>query len=223
MVWGIATKLALCKHVIEERDGENVCKNCGQVLGYVEVTGVKEWETHNAVFYKTDSYFLISKLAKNLYLPFYAVQTIVKITTELRKRKITKKEAILYAAVYACRVHNIPRLLEDIYYELEKASGRKIRSSEKSLLKLLNKISKKIENSDIYINPPNKDYYLQAYLAKIQDTVVQNTDEKYFELMRVRSLRLIESLKSDPSTAAKEAILKSTSRVIESKVRGVLA
>lgn len=223
MVWGIATKLALCKHVVEERDGENVCKNCGQVLGYVEITGIEEWETHNAIFNKTDSYFLISKLAKNLYLPFYATQTIVKIASDLRKRKITKKEAILYATVYACRVHNIPRLLEDIFYELEKASGRKIRTSEKSLLKLLNKIAKKIENSSIYINPPNKDYYLQAYLAKIQDIVIQNTDERYFEIMRMRSLKLIESLKSDPSTAAKEAILMSTSRVIESKVRGVLA
>ncbi len=220
---GNTINLAICRHMVEEIDGENVCKSCGQVLGYVEVCGIKDWENHNALFYKTDSYHLISKLSKNLYLPFYAVQTIVKVTTELRKRRITKKEAILYATVYACRIHNIPRLLEDIFYQLENASGKKNRTSEKSLLKLLNKIAKKVENSSICINPPNKDYYLQAYLAKIQSTVIQNTDEKYFELMRARSLRLIESLKSDPSTAAKEAILMSTSRVIESKVRSVLA
>lgn len=220
---GNTINVTICKHMIEEIDGENVCKSCGQVLGYVEVSGIKDWENHNAIFNKTDAYYLISKLAKNLYLPFYAVQTMVRVTSALRKRKVTKKEAILYATVYACRVHNIPRLLEDIFYELENASGRKNRTSEKSLLRLLNKIAKKIENSDIYINPPSRDYYLQAYLAKIQDIVIKNTDEKYFELMRIRSLKLIENLKSDPSTAAKEAILRSTSRVIESKVRGVLA
>lgn len=221
MATGRSVNLAVCRHIVEEIEGENVCKMCGQVLGYVEVAGVNDWETHNLLFSKTDAYFLISKLAKNLYLPFYAVQTMVRVTSEVRKKKITKKEAILYATVYACRIHNIPRLLEDIFYELENASGRKNRTSEKSLLKLLNRIAKKIENSDIYIHPPTKDYYLQAYLAKIQKIVVQTTDERYFEMMRVRSLKLIESLKTDPSTAAKEAILKSTSRVMESKVKEV--
>jgi hypothetical protein len=32
--------------MIEEIEGENVCKSCGQVLGYVEVSGIKDWENH---------------------------------------------------------------------------------------------------------------------------------------------------------------------------------
>ena len=213
-----------CKHSLTEIDGESVCIDCGQVFGYAQVESINDWTNHGVRLYQnTDAYPLISKMAKNLFLPSYSIQTILNVSSKLRKMKITKKQSILFATVYACRIHNIPRLLEDIFYEIERASGRKIRYSEKSLLKLLNKISKKIHDSELCINPPNKDYYLQAYLAKIQKVVIKETDESYFELMRVRSLKHIQELRIDPSTAAKEAILHSTTSIMRSRVRSVLS
>ncbi|MFB5629929.1 MAG: hypothetical protein ACE5RR_08350, partial [Nitrosarchaeum sp.] len=124
---------------------------------------------------------------------------------------------------YSCRIHNIPRLLEDIFYELEKSSGKKIRYSENSLLKLLNKISSKVTDSELFISPPNKEYYLQAYLAKIQVILSNDVDEQYFEIIRVRALKQIKKMHSDPSTAAKDAILQNTSRILRTKLREVLA
>ena len=212
-----------CSHKITEIEGEQVCKNCGMVVGYSETESGSDWKSHNpGLFGMADLYYLVSKVAKNLHLPSYAIQTIIQTSSKLRKMKITKKQAILFAIVYSCRIHNIPRLLEDIFYELEKSSGKKIRYSENSLLKLLNKISSKVTDSDLVISPPNKEYYLQAYLAKIQETLSKDVDEQYFEIIRVRALKQIKEMHSDPSTAAKEAILQNTSRILRTKLRDVL-
>jgi hypothetical protein len=75
----------------------------------------------------------------------------------------------------------------------------------------------------LFISPPNKEYYLQAYLAKIQEVLSNDVDEQYFEIIRVRALKQIKEIHSDPSTAAKDAILQNTSRILRTKLREVLA
>lgn len=133
-----------CKHKITEVEGEQVCKDCGRVLGYDEVASVSDKNSHNIGMFGFSEYYVVaSKMAKNLNLPQFAIQTIIRTSIKLRKKNISKKHAMLFATIYACRIHEIPRLLEDIFLELENSSGKKIRRSEKSLLRSLNKISKK--------------------------------------------------------------------------------
>lgn len=212
-----------CKHVVMEIEGEQVCRKCAMVIGYSETESVSDWTSHSiGSFAASNLYAIISKLGKNLHLPSYALQTIVQVSSRISKMQVSKKQAILFATVYSCRAHNIPRLLEDICIELENATGGNIRHSEKSLLHLLNRISKRVEGAGLIISPPNKDYYLQAYLAKIQHMVRKEVDQRYFEILRMRSLRTITHLSGDPSVAAKNAILENTSRILRTKVKAIL-
>lgn len=207
-----------------EIEGEQVCKECGKVLGYNEVASINDKDSHNiGMFGLSECYSSASVLAKNLNLPQFAIQTIVQTATKLRKKNISKKHSLLFATVYACRIHEIPRLLEDIFLQLENTSGKKIRRSERDLLRLLNRISKHIEHDEFVISPPNKYYYHQAYLAKIQSLIVKEAGIEYFETIRTRSHRMLGSMKSDPSSAAKAAILESTTSILCSKVREVIA
>jgi len=213
-----------CKHNITEVEGEQVCNDCGRVLGYNEVASVKDKDTHSiGMFGLSEHYAIASKLAKNLNLPQFAIQTIVQTSIKLCKKNISKKHAVLFATIYACRIHEIPRLLEDIFLELENSSGKKIRRSEKSLLRSLHKISKKIDEEQFSITSLNKYHYHQAYLAKIQHVITKEAGNEYFEIIRTRSHRMLQSIHMDPSSSAKEAIVNSTTSIIRSKIREVLA
>jgi transcription initiation factor TFIIIB Brf1 subunit/transcription initiation factor TFIIB len=219
----VSTVTITCHHSPTEIDGEHVCIGCGQVLGYLEVQSINSWQTHDVGnFNKNGMSWIILKLADNLNLPQYAAQTIMRISLKLVKLGITKKKAIFFATMYACRIHKIPRLLSEIFHELEKSSGKTTQKSEQSLFKMLNRIAKKTD-IHISIQPPDKEYYLQAYLAKIQNIVVKETNSKYFELIRTRSVRNLSMTKADPSTAARKAILACTSSILQSKVKQVLA
>jgi len=216
--------ITTCKHNITEIEGEQVCKDCGRVLGYSEVPSIKDKDTHNiGMFGLSEYYAMASKLANNLHLPQFAIQTIVRTLVKLRKKNISKRDAVLFATIYACRVHEIPRLLEDIFQELENSSGKKIRRSEKSLLRLLNKISKKIDEEQFSITPLNKYHYHQAYLAKIQRVIIKEAGIEYFETIRTRSYRMLQNIHTDPSSSAKKAILDSITNIIKSRIREVLA
>lgn len=216
--------ITTCKHCITEVEGEQVCKDCGMVLGYSQVASIADNTNHSVgMFGLSEYYVLSSKLAKNLTLPQFAIQTIIKTSIKLRKKNISKKHSVLFATIYACRVHEIPRLLEDIFLELENSSGKRIRRSEKSLLRSLNKISKNINDEKFSIAPPDKYYYHQAYLAKIQNIVTKEAGTEYFEAIRTRSHRILRDIDSDPSSSAKEAILTSTTSIMRTKVREVFA
>lgn len=213
-----------CKHNITEVEGEQVCKDCGHVLGYNEVASVNDKDNHNIGMFGFSEYYAIaSKLAKNLNLPQFAIQTIIQTSIKLRKKNISKKHAMLFATIYACRIHEIPRLLEDIFLELENSSGKKMRRSEKSLLRSLNKISKKIDEEKFSISPLNKYHYHQAYLAKIQNVIICEAGSEYFESIRTRSHKILRSINTDASSSAKEAILNSTTSIMKPKVREILA
>ncbi|MGQ0772003.1 MAG: hypothetical protein ACT4NT_04450 [Nitrososphaerota archaeon] len=210
-------------HCPTEIDGENVCVQCGTVLGYSEVESVNSWQSHNVRFVNTAGMnWLVLRLSNKLNLPIYAAQTILQVSVKLNKIGITKKKAIFFAAVHACRVHKIPRLLTDIFYELEKSTGKTTHQTENSLLKLLNRIAKKIPNHDVSISPPDKEYYLQAYLAKIQKTIVKETSTKYFDLVRSRSIKTLSRERSDPSAAARKAILSCTSTILQAKIKQLI-
>jgi transcription initiation factor TFIIIB Brf1 subunit/transcription initiation factor TFIIB len=212
-----------CTHFPTEIEGENVCRECGAVLGYSEVQSVNSWQTHDISFFNNNNMnWLIFRVANNLSLPSYATQTIIHTSIKLNKAGITKKKAIFFATVYACRVHKIPRLLADIFYELEKSAGTINIKTEFALLKSLNKIAKKLTRHDVSIFAPNKEYYLQAYLAKIQDVIVRETDQKYFDLVRTRSIKNLYLEKTDPSTAAKNAILSCTTKILQAKIKPLM-
>ncbi|MGI0011541.1 MAG: hypothetical protein ACREAE_09090, partial [Nitrosopumilaceae archaeon] len=212
-----------CVHVPTDIEGETSCIRCGMVLGRVEVPSDTDWSSHEVALIGANKITITAlKVAKNLNLPNYAIQTSIQVSTKLLKEGITKKQAVLFGVVYACRVHKIPRLLADIFYELEKTTGKPVRSSERSLLRVLNKIAKKVNLTSIGISSPDKHYYLQAYLAKIQDLVVKETDSDYFEMVRARSMRIIDSIKKDPSTSARQAILSSISRTFQPKIKEIL-
>jgi len=220
----VSTVTIICLHSPTDVDGEHVCIDCGEVLGYSEVQSVNSWQTHDVGnFNKNAMSWTILKLANNLNLPQYATQTIMRISLKLVKRGITKKKAIFFATTHACRIHKIPRLLSEIFCELEKSTGKTTQKSEQSLFKMLNRITKKIDSTYLSIQPPDKEYYLQAYLAKIQDVIIKETNSKYFELIRTRSVRNLSMAKSDPSTAARKAILSCTSSILQSKVKQILA
>lgn len=213
-----------CIHVPTDIDGETACIQCGIVLGRVEVPSDTDWSSHEIALIGTNKITITAlKVAKNLNLPNYATQTIIRVSTKLLKEGITKKQAILFGVVYACRVHKIPRLLADIFYELDKTTGKPIRRSEKSLLRVLNRITKKKTNmTGFSISSPDKYYYLQAYLAKIQNLIIQETDADYFEMVRSHSVRMINAIRKDPCTSARDAILSCTSRTFQSKIKEIL-
>ncbi len=218
------TQLAVCcLHLATEIEGENVCRECGTVLGYSEVESVNSWQSHDVgSFINNGMTWVVLRLANKLNLPPYATQTILQISSKLNKAGITKKKAIFFSAVYACRVHKIPRLLTDIFYELEQSTGKTTNQTENTLLKLLNRIAKKIPTCEIAISPPDKEYYLQAYLAKIQTVIIRETHPKYFELIRTRSIKNISLEKADPSTSARKAILSCTSSILQAKIKHMI-
>lgn len=212
-----------CVHAPVDVDGENTCIRCGIVFGRTEVQSINDWQSHEVKLISSKKLAVTTfKIAKNLNLPNYALQTAMQISTKLLKADITKKQAILFGIVYACRVHKIPRLLSDIFQELDKTTGKSSRCSEKSLLRILNRIAKKTTLIGLGISPPDKYYYLQAYLAKVQDLIVKETDPDYFEMVRARSIRIIDSIKKDPSTSARQAILSSMCRTFQSKIKEIL-
>ena len=216
--------IAACKHDITDIEGEHVCKTCGKVMGYNEIAGIAEKDSHNiGMFGFSEFYGIAAKVAKNLNLPQFAIHTIVKIAAKLSKKNIPKKHALLFATVYACRIHGIPRLLEDIFFHIENTTGSRVRRSEKSILRLLNRISKNINSDEFTISPPNKHYYLQAYLAKIQHIIIKETGAEYFETIRSRSHKMLRSVKTDPSSSAKTAILSSTTSILRAKIREEIA
>lgn len=212
-----------CHHSIVEIEGENVCRECGIVSGYSEVESVNSWQYHGVRFVdKNGMNWLVLRLANRLNLPPYAAQTILQISVKLNKTGITKKKAIFFATVYACRIHKIPRLLKDIFSELEKSTSKSTYQTEKTLLKSLNKIAKKLSSYEISISPPDKEYYLQAYLAKIQNLIIKETDQKYFDLVRARSIKNISLEKTDPSIAARTAILSCLSTILQAKIKHMI-
>lgn len=218
------TSLAIyCLHSPMEIEGEHVCRDCGTVLGYSEVESVNSWQSHDVRIFNTNGMaWLVFQLANKLNLPQYAAQTILKTSVKLNKAGITKKKAIFFATIYSCRIHKIPRLLTDIFYELEKSTGRTTNTTELTLLKLINRIAKKLPNHEISISPPDKEYYLQAYLAKIQKIIIKETDHKHFELIRTRAIKNLSLARSDPSTAARKAILSCMSTILQTKIKGVI-
>lgn len=215
--------ITTCKHSVMNIEGENVCRECGKVLGYDKIASINDKDSHNiGMFGLSEFYSRASNMAKNLNLPQFAIQTIVQTAIKLHKKNISKNHAVLFATIYSCRLHQIPRLLEDVFQELENTSGKKIRRSEKSLLRLLNKISKNIDTENYVITPPDKYYYLQAYLAKIQHIIIKESGTDYFETIRSRSNKTIQNLHEDPCSSAKKAILCNTTSILRAKVRGEL-
>ncbi|WP_299290110.1 hypothetical protein [Nitrosopumilus sp.] len=214
---------ACMQHTIAEINGENICIHCGIVMSRVEVQGVNDWKTHNIKLTVNPKLFNTAlKITQNLHLPQFALNTITQVSTKLILKKVTKKNALLYGIVYACRIHNIPRLLTDIVYEMEKISGTPKRNSEKTLLKKLNQISKIAFFEDIVIQPPDKKYYLQAYLAKIQKHVEKETSADYFNTIRVRAEKAIQTSNLEPSICAEKAIIKNISTVLMSDIRRII-
>lgn len=206
-----------------EIDGENVCRECGTVLGYTEVESVTSWQSHDVkIFNSNGMAWTVFQLAKNLNLPQYAAQTILKTAVKLNKTGITKRKAIFFSTIYSCRIHKIPRLLVDIFSELEKSTGKPTTQTEATFLKIVNRIVKKLPNAEISILPPDKEYYLQAYLAKIQKIIIKEADQKYFELIRTRASKSLLLQKADPSTAARNSILSCMSTILQAKVKGVI-
>ncbi len=210
-------------HCPTEIEGENVCRECGTVLGYTEVQSANFWQSHDVRFVNTAGMnWLVLRLTNKLNLPIYATQTILQVSVKLNKTGITKKKAIFFATVYACRIHKIPRLLTDIFFELEKSTGKTTHQTENALLKLLNRIAKKLLNYEISISPPDKEYYLQAYLAKAQKIIIKETNPKYFDLVRARSIKALSKEKTDPSVAARKAILSCTSSILQAKIKQLI-
>lgn len=216
-----------CPHSPAEIDGELVCIDCGFVIDRVEVQAVDDWKSHNVRLFSNSKISAYAyKICANLNLPMFAFNTLVSVSSKLIEIGITKKKALLYGTVYACRTHKIPRLLPDIYHEIQKVVDRHTKTrrkeSEKSILKILNRISKKAFERNLYISPPDKSYYLKAYLAKIQGIIESESSPEYFDTIRTRSEKLIQKLGSEPSASAKYAILCNVSSTFKPKVRDLI-
>ncbi|MGH9933617.1 MAG: hypothetical protein ACRD3Z_00720 [Nitrososphaerales archaeon] len=210
-----------------EIDGEYTCVKCGRVFGSVEVAGLEEIRSHYISHIEYGSK-QISKYADNLVtylnLPRFALDTIISAANELTEAKVTQKQALLFATLYACREHNIPRLLGTILDAMRQVYGAEIAKSSASLLKMLNKTAKKAYEFGYKIRSPDKHYYLKAYLAKIQSLLVNGTGNEYYEYLRSRAFKTIERFDTkDASNAAKSAIICNTSRTLQWKVQRVLA
>lgn len=208
-------------------DGEYICVKCGRVFGSVEVAGIEEIRSHSVargVYGVKQIHKRAERLVSNLGLPDFALKTITRVANDLTNEGVTEKQAILFASLYACREHHIPRLLENILDAIREVYGTKIAESPASLLKLLNKTSRKAYELGYRIRSPDKHYYLQSYLAKIQSLVISETSMEYYEYLRARASKMIESSDSDnPSHAAKEAILSNTCRSLQLKLRRTLS
>jgi len=210
-----------------EVDGEYTCVKCGRVFGSAEVAGIEEIRTHY-VYHREYGSKQIGKYANKLVtclnLPDFAFETIIRVANELTEAKVTQKQALLFATLYACREHNIPRLLGNILDAMRQVYGTEIAKSSASLLKILNKIAKKAFELGYRIRSPDKHYYLKAYLAKIQSLVINGTSSEYYEYLRSRAFKTIERFDTkDASYAAKNAIICNTCRTLQWKLQRVLA
>ena len=213
----------VCKHSITEIEGENICINCGLVSDRVEVQSTQDWKSHSIKSTVNPKIFYLAlKITQNLHLPQFALNTVSQVSSKLILMGITKKNALLYGLVYACRTHNIPRLLSDIIYEMEKINGTPKHKSEKSLLKILNRISKVAFSENFQISPPDKIYYLQAYLAKIQSFIENETSADYFNSVRIRSEKIILTSYHEPSTCARNAILQNVSSILKTPISEII-
>ncbi len=209
-----------------EVDGEYTCVKCGRVFGSVEVAGIEEIRSHyisHAAYGSKQIGNYADKLVTCLNLPSFALETIISVANELTEVKVTQKQALLFATLYACREHNIPRSLGNILDAMRQVYGTEIAKSSASLLKLLNKTAKKAYELGYRIRSPDKYYYLKAYLAKIQHLVVNETGTEYYEYLRSRAFKAIERFDtSDASYAAKNAIVFTTCRTLQWKLHKVL-
>jgi hypothetical protein len=101
--------------------------------------------------------------------------------------------------------------------------GTEIARSSASLLKLLNKTAKKAYDLGYRIKSPDKYYYLKAYLARIQDLVINETNNEYYEYLRSRAFKAIERFDTrDASYAAKNAIVSNMCRTLQWKLHKTL-
>ncbi|MEM2760328.1 MAG: hypothetical protein QXU32_04135 [Nitrososphaerales archaeon] len=210
-----------------EVDGEYTCVKCGRVFGSVEVAGMEEIRSHyisHAEYGAKQISKYANKLVTCLNLPDFALETIIRVANELTEAKVTQKQALLFATLYACREYNIPRLLGNILDAMREVYGTEIAKSSASLLKMLNKIAKKAYEFGYKIRSPDKHYYLKAYLAKIQSLVINDTSSEYYEYLRSRAFKAIERFDTrDASYAAKNAIICNTCRALQWKLQRVLA
>jgi transcription initiation factor TFIIIB Brf1 subunit/transcription initiation factor TFIIB len=210
-----------------EVDGEYTCVKCGRVFGSVEVAGLEEIRSHYISHTEYGAKQIgkyANKLVTYLNLPDFALETIMRVVDELTEAKVKQKQALLFATLYACREHNIPRLLGSILDAMRQVYGTEIVKSSASLLKMLNKTAKKAYDLGYRIRSPDKHYYLKAYLAKIQSLLVNGTGNEYYEYLRSRAFKTIERFETkDASSAAKNAIIHNTSRTLQWKVQKVLA
>jgi len=210
-----------------EVDGEYTCVKCGRVFGSVEVAGIEEIRSHYISHTEYGTKQIIKyarKLVTSLNLPDFALETIIRIANELTEANVTQKQALLFATLYACREHNIPRLLGSILDAMRQVYGTEIAKSSASLLKVLNKTAKKAYELGYRIRSPDKYYYLKAYLAKIQSLVINGTSSDYYEYLRSRAFKTIERFDAkDASYAAKNAIVYNTCRTLQWKLKRVLA
>jgi transcription initiation factor TFIIIB Brf1 subunit/transcription initiation factor TFIIB len=207
-------------------DGEYICVKCGRVFGSEEVAGIEETHSHYISHIEHGSKQISKyayKLVTSLSLPDFALETIIHVADELIQAKVTQKQALLFATLYACREHHIPRLLGSILDAMRQVYGARIAESSTSLLKMLNKTTKKAYDLGYNIKSPDKYYYLKAYLAKIQSLVINGTNGEYYEYLRTRAFKTIERLDTgDPSHVAKNAIIFNTCRALQGKLLRVL-
>jgi|GEM_PF-3812619 len=206
-------------------DGEYICVKCGKVFGSVEVAGMEETHSHYISHIEHGSKQISKhahKLVIALNLPDFALKTIIRIADEMVQEKVTQKQALLFAILYACREHHIPRLLGNILEAMRQVYGIQIAESPASLLKMLNKTTKKAYELGYRIRSPDKYYYLKAYLAKIQSLVINGTSKEYYEYLKTRAFKTIERFDTDPSHAARDAIICNTCRVLQGQLKRIL-
>lgn len=206
-------------------DGEYVCVKCGRVFGSVEVAGIEETHSHyiSRIEYGSKQISRYAhKLVTALSLPDFALETIIRVADELVQEKVTQKQALLFAILYACREHHIPRLLWNILDAMRQVYGTQIAKSSASLLKMLNKTTNKAYELGYRIRSPDKYYYLKAYLAKIQSLVINSTSKEYYEYLRTRAFKAIERFDTDPSHAARDAIICNTCRALQGRLLKML-
>jgi hypothetical protein len=217
-----------CSVIAPDIDGEYTCVRCGRVYGAVEVAGIEEQNSHYVYLpYHEQGSKPIGrytyKLSIILNLPQFALETIIRVANDLVKEKVTQKQALLFATIYTCREYSIPRSLSTVLDAMRQLFGKEIVKSPPSLLKMLNKTSRKAYELGYKISAPDKYYYLQAYLAKIQDTIVRESNTEYYEYLRTRTFKHIKYVDgSDPSHVARDAIVSNTCRTLQGKVRKLL-
>jgi hypothetical protein len=214
-----------CMVSATEIDGEYTCIKCGRVFGSVEVAGLEEIRSHHihAEYGMKQIRRYAEKLVISLNLPDFALETIIRVADELTEANIKQKHALLFATLYTCREHNIPRLLGNILDSMRHVYGAEIARSSASLLKMLNKTAKKAYELGYRIRSPDKHYYLKAYLAKIQRMVINETSSEYYEYLRSRAFKTIERFEmKDARYAAKNAISSNTCRTLQWKLQKVL-